>query len=202
MPSIVWLLLLLALTLSPASTEAARVSGYASKVASLIAPGKLATLGERGANSRVQKCVYWLEQARLAGENPASIAHHAVETAGYSGAAGLLTEQSLLRNLDIASKLGCLNKQGLSRMRRGGAPLVTRGPYAGDVASVDHIIPRAVAPELDCVVANLELLPLRMNESKNAKVGARQQDLAKRLRAAGLLSDAGLNAVLAHAAPR
>jgi hypothetical protein len=202
MPSIVWLLLLLALTVSPASSQAARVSGYASKVASLIVPGKPATLGERGANSRIQKCVYWLEQARLAGENPASIVHRAVETAGYSGTAGLLTEQSLLRNLEIASKLGCLNKQGLLRMRRGGAPLVTRGPYAGDVASVDHIIPRAVAPELDCVVANLELLPLRMNESKNAKVGARQKDLAKKLRAAGLLSDAGLNAVLAHASSR
>jgi hypothetical protein len=28
---------------------------------------------------------------------------------------------------------------------------------------VDHIIPYAVAPQLDHVIANLELMPLRMN---------------------------------------
>ena len=32
--------------------------------------------------------------------------------------------------------------------------------YAGDQLSVDHIIPRAVVPELDNVIANLELMPL------------------------------------------
>ncbi len=53
---------------------------------------------------------------------------------------------------------------------------------------MDHIIPRAVCPELDNVIANLELMPLRMNESKNAKVGERQLSLAKTFRAAGLLS--------------
>jgi hypothetical protein len=29
---------------------------------------------------------------------------------------------------------------------------------------VDHIIPRAVVPELDNVIANLELMPLHLNE--------------------------------------
>jgi hypothetical protein len=33
-------------------------------------------------------------------------------------------------------------------MRRGKAPTVRRGPYAGDKFSVDHIIPRAVCPEV------------------------------------------------------
>jgi len=71
--------------------------------------------------------------------------------------------------------------------RRGKSPTVKRGPYAGDKASVDHIIPRAIAPELDCVIANLELLPLRLNESKNDKIGARQRSLAKEFFNAGLL---------------
>jgi hypothetical protein len=53
-----------------------------------------------------------------------------------------------------------------------------------------------VAPELDKVIANLELLPLRMNEGKNDKIGERQISLARKLKAAGLLSDAGLQAVL------
>ena len=57
--------------------------------------------------------------------------------------------------------------------------------------SVDHIIPRAVVPELDNVIANLELMPLRLNQSKNDKIGDRQKDLAGKLHAAGLLADPG-----------
>lgn len=45
----------------------------------------------------------------------------------------------------------------------------------GNQLSVDYIIPCAVVPELDNCVANLELMPLRMNESKNAKIGSRQK---------------------------
>jgi hypothetical protein len=47
-------------------------------------------------------------------------------------------------------------------------------------------MPRAVCPELDNVVANLELMPMRMNSSKSDKIGARQLDLARKLRAPGL----------------
>jgi hypothetical protein len=37
---------------------------------------------------------------------------------------------------------------------------------------------------------------MRMNEKKNAKIGARQRDMAKKLYQAGLLSRNGLEAVL------
>jgi len=62
-----------------------------------------------------------------------------------------------------------------------------RSTIPGDPLSVDHIIPKAVGPELD----NLELMPLRMNERKNSHVGQRQRDLAQRLFEAGLLSREG-----------
>ena len=48
------------------------------------------------------------------------------------------------------------------------------------------------------VIANLELLPLKLNESKNDKIGDRQRDMAKKFHAAGLLSAAGLKAVEAR----
>ena len=83
----------------------------------------------------------------------------------------------------------------MAKMRSGSAPTVRKGPYAGGIASVDHIIPRAVAPELDNVIANLELLPLKVNESKHDKIGDRQRHLAKKFHAAGLLSDVGIKAV-------
>jgi len=53
---------------------------------------------------------------------------------------------------------------------------------------VDHIIPRAVAPLLDLVLANLEHMPNSLNMRKGAKVGQRQVDLANKLEAAGLLT--------------
>ena len=80
-------------------------------------------------------------------------------------------------------------------MKRGKCVTVMKGPYRGDQLSVDHIIPRAVVPELDNVIANLELMPLRMNESKNSKIGQRQRDLAKKFYQAGLLSEKGLESV-------
>ena len=95
--------------------------------------------------------------------------------------------QKVLRKVDA---------EGLAAMRRGQSPTVQRGPYKGQELSVDHVIPLAVAPELGNVIANLELLPLRMNEGKRDKIGDRQRSLAKQLHAAGLLSKAGLNAVL------
>jgi 5-methylcytosine-specific restriction endonuclease McrA len=164
--------------------------------ASLIAPAKLATLGERGANPRIQKSVYWLATAQQQGQKPSKVLDHAVERAGYTNRlAAKLTKETLLRNVDIAEKLGCLDAEGMAEMKRGKAPTVRRGPYKGDQLSVDHIVPRAVVPELDNVIANLELLPERLNSQKKDKVGARQVDLARKLAKARLLSEKGLAAV-------
>ena len=49
--------------------------------------------------------------------------------------------------------------------------------------------PFAVAPQLDKVIANLELMPLRLNIGKKDRMGERQQALAKRLRSVGLFGD-------------
>jgi hypothetical protein len=180
-----------------AAQALAAQADYAQHIASLIDPAKLATLGKRGANTRVQKAVYWLEAARKEGEKPAKVLDRAVALAGYKNSdAARLTKDSLLRNLDIAQKLGFLDEAGLAEMRRGKAATVRKGPYKGDELSVDHIVPRAVVPELDNVIANLELMPLRINESKNDKIGDRQRDMAKKFFQAGLLSKQGLEAVL------
>jgi hypothetical protein len=51
---------------------------FAGKIVPLIDPAKLATLGKRGADSRVQKCVYWLAEARKDGKSPKKVAQVAV----------------------------------------------------------------------------------------------------------------------------
>ena len=177
---------------------AADTASFAQRIAPLIDPAKLATLGERGANPRVQKYVAQLAEAQKKHVQVSSVAAQAVALVGMKGEAAKLTAEAMLRNLTIAERLGCLDKASLRDMRRGQSPTIRRGPYKGDQLSVDHIIPRAVVPELDNVIANLELMPLRMNEGKNAKIGERQRSLAKQFHAAGLLSAHGFRAVMNH----
>ena len=171
------------------------VERFANNISSLVDPAKLATLGARGANAHVEKYVALLAEAKADGVAPKKAAARAVALVGMKGQAAKLTAEAMVRNLVIAERLGCLDPDGLREMHRGEAPTVHRGPYRGEKLSVDHIIPRAVVPELDNVIANLELMPLRMNEGKNARIGARQVDLARKLRKAGLLSPEGLKAV-------
>ena len=101
---------------------AAAPRDHASRIASLIDRAKLATLGQRAANPRVQKAVYWLSVARAEGQQPVVVLDRAVAQAGYQALAATLTRDALLRNLDIAGKLGCLNAAGLAEMRHGRAP--------------------------------------------------------------------------------
>lgn len=172
------------------------VEEYARNIAPLIEPVKLATVGPRGANPRVQKATYWLAMAKKEKRSTAAVAWRAVFLAGYTNKeAQELTKAALMRNLSIAQTLGCLDEAGLAEMRKGNAATVRNGPYEGDQLSVDHIIPRSVVPELDNVIANLELMPKRMNSKKNAKIGRRQLSHAEKLLEAGLLSEVGVRAL-------
>ncbi|MDA8975896.1 hypothetical protein N9F44_02695, partial [Akkermansiaceae bacterium] len=86
---------------------------------------------------------------------------------------------SLIRNRLILERLGCLDEAGMIKLRKGKAPTITKGPYAGEIVTGDHIIPRSVCPELDNKIYNLEMMPLTLNQKKSAKIGQRQIDLAK-----------------------
>lgn len=171
----------------PSAPKKARME-EATQIANLIDPGKLATLRERGANPRIQKVTAILIVTKSAGKNPEEIAREAVRMIGWGNSAkGDLTTTAILRNLDIAEKLGATTPEDIAAMRKGNAATVRRGPYAGDILSVDHIIPRSIAPDLDNCIANLELMPLRTNQKKGDTIGPRQRDLARKLHAAGLL---------------
>jgi hypothetical protein len=116
-----------------------------------------------------------------------------------AGGGGEAVGASLTRNMDILKKLGCLDVAGMEKLKRGNAPTITRGPYAGQIATVDHIIPRSVCPELDNRLYNLEFMPDKLNGSKGNKIGARQLSLAHQWHASGLLSEAALAAVVRSA---
>ena len=87
----------------------------------------------------------------------------------------------------------------MAKLRKGGSPQITKGVHAGDFIALDHVLPRAIVPELAARFYNLEAIPARQNRAKSAQIGKREMDLARRWRRDGLLSAEGLKAVDAAA---
>lgn len=186
-------LLALIAACAPAGGAATRQAAETA-VAALTDPAKLATLkSERAANSRLLKSLYWLHAAQADGHSPADIIAAAqVKNNTAAQPRAPLVRDALLRNLDNAQKLGCLTPANLDLMRRGRSPVISRGPSAGEKAEVDHIVPRAHAPEIENEFANLELMPASLNRRKSDSIGRRQLDWARKVHASGLLSDESL----------
>lgn len=187
-----WLVVLLFLSLAACdrtetkgtvtNTTAEPVSEVVRILSHLIDPDKLDTLtGKRAATPRLRKACYWLHKAEEEGQDPGAIIDQAQEAAPPRDTAREDEQKAaLLRNLQILERLGCLDTEGLEKLKRGRAPTITRGPYTGELATGDHIIPRSVCPELDNCLFNLEFLPDTLNKRKSAKVGDRQRGLARR----------------------
>ena len=162
-------------------------------IAAQTDPAKLATLkGQRAANPRLQKCIYWLAYAEEQYREPATVLDEAAKLNKTAGTpyAGFL-RWGLLENLKIAKELGLLTPEGMAELRRGKSAAITKGLYEGQEAEADHVIPRAVCPELQNQVMNLELLPASLNRAKSDKVTERARLFAKELYNAKLLSEQG-----------
>lgn len=169
-------------------------------IANLSDPGKLATLGERGANPRLNKIVYWLNDATRKGMAPERTIKFSQLFNGTDEPRAGLVQESLLRNLKIADELGLLTEENLDRLRRGQTAVVTKGPYVKENVEIDHIVPISLAPELGNELANLEMLPAGLNRRKSNRVGERQLATARRFNSVGLLSRESLARVEAQRA--
>ncbi|MDA7502564.1 hypothetical protein OAP08_06075 [Akkermansiaceae bacterium] len=179
-------------------TEEHVAADFANLLAPLIDPAKLDTLkGKRAATPRLRKACYWLQMAHIWGFDVGEVIDQVHSVIGsYEPKRAKAQRESLIRNRVILERLGCIDEAGMIKLRKGNAPTITKGPYAGEIVTGDHIIPRSVCPELDNALYNLEMMPLTLNQRKSAKIGQRQIDLARRWNADGLLSDEGLKAVL------
>lgn len=164
-------------------------------VAALIDPVKLAGLGERGANPRLNKLIYWLWHAEQRGLSPESSLSWALWLNGQQEPQAGLVKESLLRNVKIAIQLGLLDAQNLDHLRHGRAAIVRSGPYRGEAVEIDHIVPYSLAPEVGNDLANLEMLPRTLNRRKSNLVNERQLAHAERLHTAGLLTQKSLDQV-------
>lgn len=195
--------LLLTLLLAAAPSIMGAPSTAAVAIAAQANMVKLATLkGDRAANPRMQRCVYWLATAEAAGEQPGAVLDEAARINGTAGTpyAGFI-RWGMLENLRLAKELGILTPEDMAELRRGKSATITKGEYAGQEAEADHVIPVAVCPELRNQVMNLELLPAKLNRSKGAKIGERQKVFMKELHDAKLLSDEGWRRVVGEGTP-
>jgi hypothetical protein len=171
-------------------------------IAQLSDPAKLATLGERGANPRLNKIVYWLHEADGKGASPETAIRWAQRLNGVRPPKAELVRDSLARNFKIAEQLGLFSGENLDRLRRGSAGQVTKGPYRGESVEIDHIVPFSLAPEAGNELANLEMLPKSLNRQKSDRVNERQVAHARALHEAGLLDAESLERVTSRAARR
>lgn len=157
----------------------------------------VATLkGDRPANSRLYKVLYWLETAQRGGGDVSTVIDTAQKTAGYGGSTGAKADkQAILWSRKNLESWGCFTPEGMQKLRKGGSPKITIGKNAGDAIALDHVLPRAVVPELAARFYNLEAIPSKENLRKSANITAREVTLAKRWNREGLLSAVGLKAV-------
>jgi hypothetical protein len=167
------------------------VAGHAQRmISSLSSPEKLDALkGERAGNDRARKIAYWLERAKAEGADPRDIMDNVMKEIGWGGQLrGQLTAERMVSNWQRAKELGCLDDEGMSKLRNGKAPTIKKGPHAGTLLSVDHVIPVRAIPRLDTVLANLQFLPAQENLSKGSWIGVEEKRFAMALQKAGLIT--------------
>jgi hypothetical protein len=64
----------------------------------------------------------------------------------------------------------CFDTAGMAELRKGNAPTITKGEHAGDSIALDHVLPRAIVPELAARFYHLEAIPSKLNGKKSAKI--------------------------------
>lgn len=150
----------------------------------------------REANDILLKTVAALVDAENSGIELSEVLSRAERINDTPAAYSELLTESLMRNVKIARELELDTPENLDRMRNGTSPVVGRGPYAGEIAEVDHIVPRSLAPDLDNLLINLELMPRTLNRRKHNKVTLRAEQMARRFFEAGIMKPESFEAVM------
>ena len=169
-------------------------------LAGLIDPEELDRIRrKRGATPRLREACYWLEMGRQEGEELEAMIDSAHELLGYpQGHRTREQKRALVENMDILKTLGCLGEEGLAKLRTGNAPTIAKGEFAGEVATVDHTLPRSICPELDNKLFNLRFMAESVNQKKGNRVGEGELKQAREWYAIGLLSSEGLAKIPKH----
>lgn len=180
--------------------QAAERSQFFSKnLGSLLDPEKVSTIGEKAAKERMRKTLRWMRDADEATDvSLERMVDDALASANASRRVPdlhhdpNLLKRQMLRNYEEANALGIFDSaENLDALAHGRtAPTILRGPHAGELVDVDHIIPKAHAPDLHNNLGNLRLLPSTVNRSRRHDLDAEAVAKAEEFRRAGVWSGA------------
>lgn len=169
------------------------------KLISLLDRKKLATLkGERAANTRLLKALYWLDREKKEGRSPEEYLDEALQTYEDAPDHRELVRSAVLENFTRVESFG-VSDEHLARMKHGRTPQILKGKFAGEPIEVDHIISIRDAPELSREFANFRLEPRSSNRSKSKKLETSALALGRSFTKAGVLSKERLTALEAKA---
>jgi len=172
-------------------------NAFSKNFGTLIDPARVATIGEKAAKERARKVLYWMHEANRAGRG--SLDDLISEALGSAKAQARnpslrhdpeILRRQLATNYRDADRLGLFDsKSNLEALKHGRAPVVRKGPHAGQTVDVDHIVPLAHAPDLGNHLGNLRVLPASVNRSRRHTLD--QDALAKisEFRQVGLWTD-------------
>lgn len=175
-------------------------SEYALKLAPEINPKHLDKLtGKRAGTPYLRRACFILESSRLAGAEPKTVIEKAHKLTGPHPENRTKEQQaSLLLNLKTPRELGCLNEEGMGKLKTGNAPTISKGKYKGELATADHLLPRSIVPELRNRLFNLQFMPSTLNQEKGNKITEIELVVGERWHLEGLLSKEGIEEVLSR----
>jgi hypothetical protein len=154
----------------------------------LCDPAKLVTLGERAANPRVHKLLCHLHELEASGGSVAKAVGAALpqQVSVAAGYAPQFAKEQILTTYKAAKDMGVFDDvANLQKMRRGLSPTILKGPAAGQLVHVDHIIPLKHAPELGNNFANLRYSTASVNTARGAALDSDALNLSNRLQSTG-----------------
>ncbi len=163
-----------------------------------IDPAVLDSLtGKRKATRYLRRAMFFIESGRRDGRDMGELIDEAQRiNGGREPVRTAAVRARLLENHSILDGLGCLSDAGMGKLRTGNAPTITvLKDRPREIASVDHILPRSVAPELDNRLYNLRFMPEYLDGKKGNRIESWQVLLAREWHGTGLLSAPGLKAV-------
>lgn len=91
-----------------------------------------------------------------------------------------LNLKRFLSNLELGIAYGIYEgEDNLKALAYGRAPTITKGEFKGQRIDVEHIVPKAIAPDLDNILANLMWLPASLNQSKSDTITDEAMQMAE-----------------------
>jgi hypothetical protein len=133
-------------------------------------PVKLATLGIRGGNPRLNRILAAMHHVEQAGADLLDFLRRWLPDEIHPDFyySRPMTVDRLMANYTDAKAWRLFeNEANLQSLARGRSATILDGPYAGQKTHVDHIIPVSRAPELNANMANLRILPESVNVARS-----------------------------------